>query len=59
LKSQAGVSSLVERYGINLKTVVKWKKRGFVKDAPMGPKVVRSSVLSIEQEVMKVQQQDV
>jgi len=25
----------------------------------MGPKVVRSSVLSIEQEVMKVQQQDV
>ena len=53
-KSEASVRALAERYGINPKTVVKWKKRGFVEDAPMGPKVVRSSVLSTEQEAMIV-----
>ena len=31
-------------------TVQKWKKRGFVSDARMGPKEVRSTVLSVEQE---------
>ena len=53
-KSEASVRALAERYGINPKTVIKWKKRGFVEDAPMGPKVVRSSVLSTEQEAMIV-----
>ena len=53
-KSEASVRALAERYGINPKTVVKWKKRSFVEDAPMGPKVVRSSVLSTEQEAMIV-----
>src|SRR5205807_6421455 len=30
----------------NPKTVMKWRKRAFLYDAPMGPKVSRSTVLS-------------
>jgi uncharacterized protein YjcR len=29
---------LSEQYGINPKTVAKWKKRAFANDAPIGPK---------------------
>jgi uncharacterized protein YjcR len=29
---------LAERYGVNPKTVTKWKKRKSLSDAPMGPK---------------------
>ena len=35
--SQESVKALAVRYGINPKTVVKWRKRTTVKDAPMGP----------------------
>lgn len=38
------------RYGLNQKTVAKLRKRAFVHDAPMGPKVVRSTVLTAEEE---------
>jgi hypothetical protein len=36
--------------GLNQKTVAKWRKRAFVHEAPMGPKVVRSTVLTAEEE---------
>ena len=49
-RSQASVSELAERHGINEKTVRKWRRRTVVEDARMGPKEVRSSVLTPEQE---------
>jgi transposase InsO family protein len=48
--SQKSLNELAERYGINPKTVAKWKKRSFANDAPMGPKEVRSTVLTQEEE---------
>ena len=36
------------------KTVMKWRKRAFLYDAPMGPKVPRSTVLSAEEEALAV-----
>ena len=45
-RSQASVASLAKRYGINQKTVLKWRHRRSVEDMPMGPKERRSTVLS-------------
>ncbi len=53
-RSKATIQELSERYGLNPKTVTKWKKRGFVHDAPMGPKELRSTVLSAPEEAMIV-----
>lgn len=50
--SQESLRGLAERYDINPKTVAKWKKRTGVGDAPMGPKQVRSIVLTSEQEAV-------
>jgi transposase-like protein len=52
--SQESLLKLSERYGINPKTVQKWRKRSFVEDAPMGPKERRSTVLTREQEAIVV-----
>src|SRR5918998_5948546 len=52
--SEASIRTLAERYGVNPKTVAKWKKRAQVQDAPMGPKQVRSTVLSTEEEALIV-----
>lgn len=52
--SQASIRSLAQHYGINPKTVAKWKKRSHVHDATMGPKVLRSTVLSAEEEAIVV-----
>jgi hypothetical protein len=41
---------LAEQYGVNPKTVAKWKTRSFANDAPMGPKEARSTVLTKEEE---------
>jgi transposase-like protein len=43
--SQASLNALASQYGINPKTVAKWRQRESVQDAPMGPKTVQSSVL--------------
>lgn len=43
--TDATVAELAERYNINFKTVLKWKHREGVEDAPMGPKQ-STSVLS-------------
>ena len=48
--SQESLRTLAKRYGINQKTVAKWKKRTSVDDLTTGPKNPRSSVLSPEDE---------
>lgn len=50
--SQESLRVLAKRYGINQKTIVKWKKRMSVKDLPTGPSEVHSTVLSIEDEAL-------
>jgi transposase-like protein len=52
--SQESLKTLASRHGINPKTVAKWRKRTDVQDAAMGPKEVRSTVLTPEQEAMIV-----
>jgi transposase InsO family protein len=52
--SQASLRTLARRYGINQKTVAKWKKRTATADLPTGPKVARSTVLSFEDEAVIV-----
>ncbi len=52
--SQASLRALAKRYGINQKTVAKWKKRTSVADLPTGPKDAKSTVLSIEEEAIIV-----
>jgi hypothetical protein len=47
--SQASLRALAKRYGINQKTVRKWKARDCVADLRTGPKVPRSTVLSVEE----------
>ena len=48
--SEESLRVLSKKYGVNQKTVSKWRKRDFVHDAPMGPKQPRSTVLSEEEE---------
>jgi transposase-like protein len=52
--SQESLRTLAKRYGINQKTVAKWKKRTSAGDLPTGPKEPRSTVLSIEEEAIVV-----
>lgn len=52
--SQESLRALAKRYGINPKTVAKWKKRQSVSDLPTGPKDAKSTVLSIEEEAIIV-----
>jgi transposase InsO family protein len=52
--SQESLRSLAKRYGINPKTVAKWKKRPSVADLPTGPKEAKSTVLSVEDEAIVV-----
>ncbi len=52
--SQASIRSLAKQYGINPKTVAKWKQRADVEDAPMGPKQPHSTILSTEEEALIV-----
>ena len=52
--SQESLRTLAKQYGINQKTVAKWKKRTSVADLPTGPKEVVSTVLSIEEEAIIV-----
>jgi Integrase core domain len=52
--SQESLRTLAKRYGINQKTVAKWKKRSSVVDLPTGPKEPKSTVLSVEDEAVIV-----
>src|ERR1700722_11416909 len=52
--SQESLRALANRYGINQKTVAKWKKRNSVADLPTGPKEPKSTSLSLEDEAIIV-----
>ena len=45
---------MANRYGINPKTVAKWKKRTSAADRPTGPKQAKSTVLSPDEEAIIV-----
>jgi transposase-like protein len=53
-RSKASVSELAEHYGINQKTVRKWRARKHIEDMPMGPASPRSTSLSLEEEAVCV-----
>ena len=52
--SQASLRTLAARYGINPKTVAKWRKRTSTADRRTAPKYPRSTVLSVEDEAVIV-----
>jgi len=52
--SQESLRALAKRYGINQKTVAKWKQRACVEDRPTGPREPKSTVLTIGQEAVIV-----
>ena len=52
--SQESLRALARRYGINQKTVAKWKRRNSPGDLPTGPRDPRSTVLSLEDEAIVV-----
>jgi transposase len=52
--SQASLRDLASRYGLNPKTIAKWRKRTSVADLPTGPREAHSSTLSTEQEAIIV-----
>jgi transposase-like protein len=52
--SQESLRALAGRYGINQKTVAKWKKRTSVADLPTGPKKAASTVLSPDEEAIVI-----
>lgn len=45
-------TTLAKRYGVDRKTIAKWKAREFTSDEQMGPKNPRSRILSDEEEVI-------
>ncbi len=52
--SQESSRTLAARYGVNPKTVAKWRKRTTTADAPMGPKKPKSTVLTPAEEAIVV-----
>src|ERR1700688_2957506 len=52
--SKESARALAARYGLNAKTVRKWRRRTTTADAPMGPKVPKSSVLTAAEEAIVV-----
>lgn len=48
--SKKSLAVLADQYGVNIKTVAKWKGRLFVEDMAMGPKKRKSTVLTPEEE---------
>jgi hypothetical protein len=53
--SQASTRALAEQYGLNPKTVAKWRRRSTTADAPMGPADPHSTVLTPVEEAMIVE----
>ncbi|MBB3643870.1 hypothetical protein FHX14_000029 [Rhizobium sp. BK619] len=52
--SEKSLRTLSKRYGINQKSVAKWKKRTSLADLPTGPKDRHSTTLFLEEEVVIV-----
>jgi transposase InsO family protein len=53
--SQEATRALAVRYGLNPKTVAKWRKRTMTADQPMGPGRPRSTVLTETEEAIVVE----
>src|ERR671911_1756658 len=53
--AQGTTRGLAARYGLNPKTVAKWRSRIGTADAPMGPRRPRSSVLTEAEEAIVVE----
>jgi transposase InsO family protein len=52
--SQESLRALAKRYGINPKTVAKWRNRNSVADERTGPRDPKSTVLTVEEEAIIV-----
>ena len=52
--SQESLRALAKRYGVNPKTIAKWRARTSVCDRPTGPKKPKSTVLSVEEEAVVI-----
>ena len=52
--SQESLRALAKLYGVNQKTIAKWKPRKSVSDRRTGPKAPRSTVLSVDEEAVVV-----
>jgi transposase InsO family protein len=52
--SQESLRTLASRFGINPKTVAKWRKRSSTADRATGPKAAKSTSLSVEDEAIVV-----
>ena len=50
--SEESLRALSRRYGVNQKTVAKWRKRTSVADIPTGPKDSKSTVLTPDEEAI-------
>jgi transposase-like protein len=44
--SQESIAKAAVRFNVNPKTIIKWRKRENRNDRPMGPKKIKSTVLS-------------
>jgi transposase-like protein len=53
--SQESTRTLAARYGLNAKTVAKWRQRASTADQPMGPSKPRSTVLTEVEEAVIVE----
>ena len=49
--SQESLRALAKRYGVNQKTVAKWKGQTSVADVPTGPREPKSNVLTPDEDV--------
>src|SRR3712207_6086074 len=54
-RSQETTRRLAARYGLNRKTVAKWRQRATTADRPMGPARPRSTVLTETEEAIVVE----
>jgi len=53
-QSPDSIRNLARRYGVNPKTVARWRQRESVDDLKTGPKPSRSSVLAVDEEALVV-----
>src|SRR5688572_30028304 len=51
-QSEESIAKLAHRLGVNPKTVLKWKHRQGVEDAPMGAKTLRTVLTPHEEEMI-------